>query len=153
MSSQLHLGNNHADGVMTSCLLALETFSDVAKDIVAYSRAGGGSSGRKSGLHIAFRDLLKVEWFPTYANLVQSLPADKENARQTQVKNAWIQLGEVVGLDLEREYTELKRDARRKETCCAWKDCQWHRVPPPSPPRVCKGCGEVRYCSKECQTK
>lgn len=147
------LNNSLLDAVMNGCLLALQTFSDVAQGIVAHSISGGGQQGRKSGLHITLRDALKIEWFPTYANLIATASADQEAPRQSQLKKAWLHIGEVVGLDLEREYAEVKRDARRKETCCAWKDCQWHRTHPPNPPRVCKGCGEVRYCSKSCQTE
>ncbi|KZV66291.1 hypothetical protein PENSPDRAFT_755782 [Peniophora sp. CONT] len=141
-----------SDTIMTGTILTLQTFVELAHDIVAHSTAGGGPNGRKSGLHITLRDALKAEWFPTYASLIKTIPEGEETPRQTHLKHVWKRFGEVVGLDLEREYAEVKRDARRKETCCAWKNCQWHRLPPPNPPRVCKGCGDVRYCSKTCQT-
>ncbi|KZV66298.1 hypothetical protein PENSPDRAFT_95170 [Peniophora sp. CONT] len=140
------------DDIMGKCLTALTDFIEVAQEIVTHSTSSSGRNGRKSGLHLNLRDVLKVEWFPTYANLIVRPAAARETMRQTKLRETWVNLGEIVGLDLEREYAEVKREGRRRETCCAWKDCQWHRVPPPNPPRVCKGCGEVRYCSKTCQT-
>lgn len=132
----------------TDCLQVLNLFITMAEIVVTHSTAG-----ESSDLHLTLHDALKLVWLPTHKDLVTGLRETTESSLQTQLKEAWIRLGEVVGLDLERERAEAKRDARRKETCCAWKDCRWHRVPPPNPPRVCKGCGEMRYCSKTCQTE
>ncbi|KZV66292.1 hypothetical protein PENSPDRAFT_95096 [Peniophora sp. CONT] len=141
------------DSLLSDCLHVLNMFITIAEVIVKQSTIEGGTSGRKSGLHVALHDALKPVWLPTYTDFESGIrQAGKESARQTEMKEAWVRYGEIVGLNLERERAEVRRDARRRETCCAWKDCQWHRVPPPNPPRVCKGCGEVRYCSKTCQT-
>lgn len=125
----------------------------MAEIIVTQSTAEGPRSDHKSDLHAALHGALKAAWFPTYTELVNGVQAEDKSSEQAKLQQSWTRLGEIIGLSVERERIAYEREARRKATCCAWKDCRWHRTPPPLPPRVCKGCGEARYCSKECQTK
>ena len=86
--SALRQETNSSDSLTDSTLLALLAFTNVARDIVSHSVAGGGPTGRKSGLHITLRDLLKAEWFPTYASLISNTGRIKETPRQAQLKEA-----------------------------------------------------------------
>ncbi|KZV74862.1 hypothetical protein PENSPDRAFT_748965 [Peniophora sp. CONT] len=49
----------------------------------------------------------------------------------------WSMIGTLAGLHFDR--------------MCSSEPCQYHRTPSEKPLLICKGCQEVRYCSRECQ--
>ncbi|KZV61528.1 hypothetical protein PENSPDRAFT_293076 [Peniophora sp. CONT] len=61
----------------------------------------------------------------------------------------WAAFGRALGLDTAKEQARYEKDARSR---CAWRDCQFHREKPDGVVlSACKGCGEARYCGRECQ--
>ncbi|KZV75675.1 hypothetical protein PENSPDRAFT_646971 [Peniophora sp. CONT] len=67
------------------------------------------------------------------------------------VRQAWWRLGSVgAGFNEEKEKKEYEK---RAEKMCSWRECCWHTIEPPSPTKLCQGCGEARYCGSPCQRR
>lgn len=64
--------------------------------------------------------------------------------------DAWVKLGAELGF---METEERDRVEAAKARKCSWEPCKYHDTLSPRPLQICKGCGDVRYCSKECQRK
>ena len=63
----------------------------------------------------------------------------------------WSTFGEALGLDPAEERERHQKAARNR---CSWSECQYYREKPDNVGlSTCKGCGEVRYCGRECQRK
>ena len=58
----------------------------------------------------------------------------------------WFAIGQCIGLREAAGLLQLDRT-------CSNSPCQHHLVPAEKPMSVCKGCQEVRYCSRECQRR
>ncbi|VDB96653.1 unnamed protein product [Peniophora sp. CBMAI 1063] len=120
----------------------------------AYERMGQRLSARpgKNPLCKDLQHALRQEWAPLFIALDSLLPTlDPINGRPiiTNVRKAWWRLGNIgAGLDEEKEKKEYHK---RAEKMCSWVACDWHTVELPVATKLCKGCGEVRYCSAACQ--
>ncbi|KZV63023.1 hypothetical protein PENSPDRAFT_758299 [Peniophora sp. CONT] len=93
---------------------------------------------------------LKVEWLPTLTRL-QAAPClegvvDRE-LRAITVQQ-WAGLGPVLWLDAGKERHRHARDMCGR---CAWPECEKHESAGAAKLLSCKGCGEVQYCSRDCQ--
>ncbi|KZV76699.1 hypothetical protein PENSPDRAFT_747573 [Peniophora sp. CONT] len=110
-------------------------------------------SGRNSLLK-AFKHSVRREWYPTLAAL-RTLPKEglAVDADRDEFVQAWYELGMTVDLEEDKEREEYERFGKRAAQSCSWRECRYHSEPAPNPPRVCVGCGEVRYCGKPCQLK
>ncbi|KZV66305.1 hypothetical protein PENSPDRAFT_655014 [Peniophora sp. CONT] len=95
---------------------------------------------------------LSMTWYRTLKSIREAAvlrPADQ--ALFTLAKE-WQELGVKSGLK-ERVEKRAYDEAKQLAQMCAWSMCEWHTAVPPTPTRLCVGCGEARYCSKPCQVK
>lgn len=67
-----------------------------------------------------------------------------------QILHCWVELGNTLGL---REDAERARHGQQGNRLCSRATCRFYCSPAPNTLRVCKGCQEVRYCSRECQQR
>ena len=123
--------------------------------INTYITLAGGAQARggRGELVDSMTRALQAHWYPTIRDLNAAEASDIYHAASPKVVEPlkrWIELGRTLGLELEQQ-KELYD--RRMAQMCAWRDCQYHQTKPPTPTRVCAGCGEVRYCSRECQKR
>ncbi|KZV73037.1 hypothetical protein PENSPDRAFT_324621 [Peniophora sp. CONT] len=96
----------------------------------------------------------RVDWWPS----LRALQTVKYRAMRTpqrkyydRVLSAWTELGRVLGLDAEKERKRHEHEAAQR---CTWFACPDHRsTPSMGTLKACKGCGEVRYCGRECQRR
>ncbi|VDB87105.1 unnamed protein product [Peniophora sp. CBMAI 1063] len=91
-------------------------------------------------------------WYPSLQRLTVAAPKIEEKelngyAPVSDVIECWAKFGAFIGLDAAEE---RKRYERGKQD-----HCNWHKCRKPSDGaldlRKCAGCGEARYCSRECQ--
>ena len=99
----------------------------------------------------------RVDWWPSLRAMhtTRSRISDFGPAHVIKHEAAvreWTRFGETLGLDAGEEQKRHERAASRR---CSWFVCQWHRTTPDQDVRIlsCKGCGEVRYCGRTCQTR
>lgn len=66
--------------------------------------------------------------------------------------NSWLLLGHALGLD---EITERDQRDTLSKRLCSWHGCQYHITPSTTQTRMsaCTGCGDVKYCSRDCQKR
>ncbi|VDC07515.1 unnamed protein product [Peniophora sp. CBMAI 1063] len=101
---------------------------------------------------------LRIDWWPSYRALQaahKALPLSKAYRDRRHdcesVMGAWLQLGSNLGLDLDAEQKRHGRDAARR---CLWFICPHHRATDDSLKlSSCKGCGDARYCGRNCQKR
>ena len=101
------------------------------------------------GLRSAAKDIwyLKLKALRTASFPLKGLQSSEHC--QTIIR-CWIKLGEALGLSESVE--RLRHDAQRARLC-SWALCAHHKTPAEQALSLCKGCGEVRYCSRECQRR
>ncbi|KAI0321555.1 hypothetical protein OF83DRAFT_1098558 [Amylostereum chailletii] len=56
----------------------------------------------------------------------------------------------VMNLNEVEERDQYEKDRAK---FCSWSDCPFNIMRSPGSLHVCRGCGEVRYCGRECQIK
>ncbi|KZV72457.1 hypothetical protein PENSPDRAFT_733519 [Peniophora sp. CONT] len=61
---------------------------------------------------------------------------------------SWQKWGVNVGIDEKSAHAAWSKTRDRR---CEWVQCRFHVQLAPSTLRECKGCGNARYCSKDCQ--
>ncbi|VDB87109.1 unnamed protein product [Peniophora sp. CBMAI 1063] len=99
----------------------------------------------------------KPLWYPSLRRLELALPILQryEHDPPTPVADlleGWSQFGAFIGLDIDKE---RKRHEGGMQERCWWRCCA-HRGDSDPATRTskllqCAGCGQARYCSKECQ--
>ncbi|KZV74066.1 hypothetical protein PENSPDRAFT_234920 [Peniophora sp. CONT] len=77
----------------------------------------------------------------------------RATARCEKVIIAWTALGDVLRLRIADEKAAFEYEREKATLMCAWDECMYHTQRPLVTTRACKGCGEVRYCSRECQVR
>ncbi|VDB82900.1 unnamed protein product [Peniophora sp. CBMAI 1063] len=111
----------------------------------------------KNTLRKTMRNTLRQDWYPTLHVLRtqrdDKLWRGKHRKQLTDLLIAWTALGTSIGLDEETERRDYEREVKRMSMVCAWKECKYHTEKPPTSLHSCKGCGEVKYCSRDCQRK
>ena len=96
-----------------------------------------------------------TEWWPSLRALQTALYRSASSPKHVifrDVARQWTALGTLLDLDEEDECRRHQREAAHR---CSWYACAYHRAPP-GPTitlKKCAGCGENRYCSRECQNK
>ncbi|VDC06111.1 unnamed protein product [Peniophora sp. CBMAI 1063] len=89
---------------------------------------------------------MRKEWVPTLKILRATRSLDRYGNRDfTGLIEAWKALGRDLGLE---ERQEVQRLDGRKH--CSWRDCKYN-MEETNKLSTCQGCGETRYCSRECQ--
>ena len=105
------------------------------------------------GFMVDMLDQARSDWWPGLNHLqTKQIRAGVGNVPEiTTLKDSWLALGEELGLDAKKERTRHEKEVRGR---CAWRDCKYHREKPAEPKLfACKGCGEVRYCGRQCQKR
>ena len=95
-----------------------------------------------------------TRWYPTMKRLRDAqVPVRKLGTYRKLVDN-WQLLGKDLGVDEKAERKRFEKDKKDASKLCAWMLCEYHSSPAPDDVSIkqCKGCGEARYCSRECQT-
>jgi hypothetical protein len=149
--------------VGSSCAALVASLSTVVRTLVAKNRTNPDPK------FVELQETLYEVWGPAFKAL-RDAPDNPEfpNGRKTVLKS-WLELGVAaelngVKLDFDKDNTfelygppdsatpsHLKQLPGR--VFCAWPDCQHHFQDPGSSLRKCAGCGETRYCSRECQLR
>ncbi|KZV71168.1 hypothetical protein PENSPDRAFT_416280 [Peniophora sp. CONT] len=70
--------------------------------------------------------------------------------RYRRVVQCWVNPGEAFRINEDEE--RIKNDAVLARLC-SWATCVHHYERTEEALPICKGCGEVRYCSRECQRR
>ncbi|VDC00434.1 unnamed protein product, partial [Peniophora sp. CBMAI 1063] len=90
------------------------------------------------------------QWWPC----LKRLQLAHERGQPCQdILQDWILIGNACDLDMVNESMRFAlRDAKQH---CSLNRCEYHTNKPPDSLRLktCKGCGEVKYCSKLCQVQ
>jgi hypothetical protein len=99
-------------------------------------------------------------WYPAFKALRDTCPADADpglHEEYSAVLEAWLNFGHALDLELqseeERYFKEVAERQKVDREYCAWEQCAFHLYKPDVPLRTCGGCGQARYCSKQCQAK
>lgn len=98
-------------------------------------------------------DRARSNWWPSLNRLqIRQLRVGVGKTPElTSLKDGWIQFGKILGLSAKKERARLEKEMRSH---CAWRACKYHREKPRDVPLLaCKGCGDVRYCGRECQKR
>ena len=133
---------------------AIQWFNEVVSD---FRKTAVHQPGLKQYINNTVSSM-RQEWWPG----LQALEAlentlttkdGKEGAMLACVP--WLFLGlKILKLDEDEERERHEREAPRR---CSRGACVYHRRVPKKGDRIemktCKGCGEVRYCGRDCQTK
>ena len=110
----------------------------------------------KNTLRKVMRHSLRQEWYATL-HVLRTERRDSTHwkgahkRRIDELERAWFTLGAAVSLDEEAERKDYEREAKKAAKFCSWRACQYHAESPSSPLMTCKGCGQTKYCSRECQ--
>ncbi|KZV74142.1 hypothetical protein PENSPDRAFT_749639 [Peniophora sp. CONT] len=132
------------------CLYLLDNAVEPFMIIAGGARARG--SERDQELFDAIEQSIKPDWYPTIHVLRDLSSRDGESpGRCKQMIKVWTDLGNALGLQEKKEKARYERERKRVAQLCAWEECEFHQVTPPTSTRACAGCGEVRYCSRACQ--
>ncbi|VDC06731.1 unnamed protein product [Peniophora sp. CBMAI 1063] len=131
-------------------------FCTVREVLAVYTVISGGAQAhsKKDGLVNTILQSLRPHWYRTIRDLRRIAEYNTSaEPRCEKVVDVWKALGATLGLKEEEEKVEFEKEMKRLEKLCAWKECQYHTVEPPTTASRCVGCREVRYCSKHCQQR
>ena len=113
------------------------------------------NASRREQPTITFIDAMKVaarvHWWPTLAHLKRAKYRGSDGS--TSMTDAWRELGLLLGFNVKQERERHEEEARNN---CSWRDCPRRgEVTSEGKPalRKCAGCGEAKYCSRECQLR
>ncbi|KZV66954.1 hypothetical protein PENSPDRAFT_68561 [Peniophora sp. CONT] len=142
---ELHFISFLADSVVLATSLPGNIHSVYACIVNKLAAYGAGLAGRKgtNALGKAFSNAVRQVWYPTLIRLLPVLDAPSAAYDSEVFVRSWRNLGIAALLDEEEEKVEYERAKKSAAQHCAWRDCQYHTVKPPTPPRVCQGCGEA----------
>lgn len=85
--------------------------------------------------------------------LRKAKPDDRAGIRIRVLIRKWKEFGVSLGLDAEQERARREEEAR---IGCSWLECprREQNIAGDEPVlRKCAGCGEAKYCSRECQSR
>lgn len=91
------------------------------------------------------------QWWPSLRRL--QLAKTQRGLDCQAVIQDWVLLGTALDLDMVTE--SMRFASRDMKQYCSLTRCEYHTIKPPTdlPLKVCKGCGEVKYCSRLCQVQ
>ncbi|KZV74876.1 hypothetical protein PENSPDRAFT_748976 [Peniophora sp. CONT] len=102
----------------------------------------------KKGSAVAFQkayaDEARESWLSTTKLLRDAQQKHGSEESHERTVRYWAELGRFIGLREAAGLLQLDRT-------CSNPSCQYHLVPAEKSLSMCKGCQEVRYCSRECQ--
>lgn len=119
--------------------------------------AGRLRSSRKGSSGDAMMNTLREEVAPYWHvmdRVIQgvSTPTTQSVQQKSALTQCWRRLGDALQLDSRRAPRHIEDSVPVVQTFCAWPLCLYHKQKPPTILKACAGCGEVRYCSKQCQS-
>ncbi|KZV77343.1 hypothetical protein PENSPDRAFT_182565 [Peniophora sp. CONT] len=116
------------------------------------------ASRNKDGAHAKslhysrFRQELRKIWLPRLDNLNSASLADDEDSDCNSIRDDWRSLGVVAGFDERKERARFNKfGGSVLPSRCAWDQCEHSTRKSSGRLLACKGCGEVVYCSRQCQ--
>ncbi|KAI0311232.1 hypothetical protein OF83DRAFT_1151715 [Amylostereum chailletii] len=115
-------------------------------------------NAKRNSVYLALQRDLLPEWYHTLRALqaMPELPAELEEDRRT-VLQVWKVFGTVLNLDEAKEKERHERAAAEARkavlSVCAWKECRFHSEKPSHVLQTCRGCRDVAYCDRLCQSK
>ncbi|VDC00741.1 unnamed protein product [Peniophora sp. CBMAI 1063] len=105
----------------------------------------------KNEIRKKFKQSLRRGWYSTLKHVRE---LEDAGPQRDDLLEAWQSLGHAMHLNEAQEKRDYEAECRRAaERRCSWPQCVYHSNKPPAKTRVCKGCDEVRYCSRACQKK
>lgn len=132
----------------------MSTFVDIWSEFYAEERKEeDGISSMSRAFCDELRSRARAVWWPNMDRLHSALHRTGSTATPEERKLAedWAVFGERLGLDATKERMRHEKEVLNR---CAWRGCQYHRKKPNDLAlSACKGCGEMRYCGRECQKK
>ncbi|KZV63193.1 hypothetical protein PENSPDRAFT_758176 [Peniophora sp. CONT] len=131
-----------------------EEYCAYIDDYTAFARVLCERHGKNNVLRKSLTQSAQYHWLDTLQRLRWWGASNDTmlNGKHLLLERSWVLFGGALGLDEDEEADRRERENRRDiAQFCAWKECQYHKAKAPTPPNACKGCGEVRYCGKECQ--
>ncbi|KZV67747.1 hypothetical protein PENSPDRAFT_754714 [Peniophora sp. CONT] len=93
----------------------------------------------------------RAHWYSTLVRLREA--KHPRPSSWSILSSAWKGLGPILGLDPKQERLRHAEEAR---SGCSWRNCprRGQTVTDDKPAvKKCAGCGETRYCSRECQSR
>lgn len=97
-------------------------------------------------------------WWPSLRRLQMAAPTIEKQQLSAKSRcrpvsallDRWIAFGALLGLDMDEERRRHGQDQQRR---CWWRGCQYQPTVDGTTVKLlqCAGCGEARYCNKECQ--
>ena len=85
-----------------------------------------------------------VEWL----SMLERLQLAASTQLHKSFMKQWVALGTALGLDVTKERQ------RRERTRCSWLGCRYHTENLSEDKlKACAGCGETRYCGRDCQKR
>ncbi|KZV71610.1 hypothetical protein PENSPDRAFT_650474 [Peniophora sp. CONT] len=133
----------------------VQSLVSILKSFQAFVTATSVRSNGKNTLRKSLRKALREQWYPTLLELQDGVACSEGEVRSRlmRMRLLWSASGHDLGLDEAQEKAEFDRLEKLKEQTCSWKVCEYHTQLPPIAVKACKGCGQTRYCSRDCQTK
>ncbi|KZV61601.1 hypothetical protein PENSPDRAFT_693269 [Peniophora sp. CONT] len=95
-----------------------------------------------------------TRWYPTMKKLRDAQVPLRKRVVYRKLVDSWQMIGKDLGVDEKAEGKRFEKDKKDITKLCSWTQCEYHSSPAPDDVAIkqCKGCGEARYCSRECQT-
>ncbi|KZV71720.1 hypothetical protein PENSPDRAFT_751525 [Peniophora sp. CONT] len=119
---------------------------------VRYCALATNNMSSKNPLRKMMRQAFREQWYPTLFCLRKARPRSTFAEEHDRMIDAWKALGEDLGFEESIQKAEHERELRKALRFCAWHECEYHTKEPSVALRSrCKGCAEVRYCSRTCQ--
>ncbi|VDC05749.1 unnamed protein product [Peniophora sp. CBMAI 1063] len=137
---------------MEQSKIAVNTFTFWCKAVNLAIK--GSEGGFPSSVVEDLKAAAPTRWYPTMKKLRDAHIPVKKLVTYRKLVDNWQMLGKDLGVDEKAEGKRYEKDKKDTTKLCSWKQCEYHTSPASDDVAIkqCKGCGEARYCSRECQT-
>ncbi|KZV77344.1 hypothetical protein PENSPDRAFT_645594 [Peniophora sp. CONT] len=143
-----HLATDNAAAVV--CNVFAFHFKMLIIDAQPTRRRERGSHAKSLCTSRFCQELQKI-WLPGLDNLIRV--SDDQTLGYAPLLRVWRDLGVAAGFNEKEERVRFKKfGGSTLPTRCAWEQCEYYTDRKPNVRLLaCKGCGEVVYCSRQCQ--